>query len=361
MFIKRAWQFVLDRLVAGIPFQGLRRAVRYRLLQRRATVPATHKKYGRIWFPPYNLGCELLSREPELYNAQGERLRSFFIRDFLFAHNPEAHSKHFLWNRYDFGLKTHFYTHWSMLETMGRPEEKFGWLLESEALVPGDYRIFQKHKTLNREFTAVFTFSEQVLNSIDNAVFFPGCAQVWYGQGANGGTICADACERKTKNISIVSSFKTSCALHEARVALARKFKAGNLVDAFGTFDGGAPCKIADSLTDYRYSVIVENYISPYFFTEKITNCFAAMTVPVYVGASKINEFFNEDGIIRVRPEDLGRIDTILAQCGEKDYAQRLPAIRDNYQRAQRYLNVFDYLYEEYRKVSRCQPLAQEK
>ena len=47
-------------------------------------------------------------------------------------------------------------------------------------------------------------------------------------------------------------------------------------------------------------ALIIENDITPYFFTEKITNCFISQTIPVYLGATQIHKFFNTDGIITI-------------------------------------------------------------
>jgi len=137
----------------------------------------------------------------------------------------------------------------------------------------------------------------------------------------------------KSKNISIVSSNKKSCALHKLRSDWAMMFKQNGKVDTFGTFDGGNFVPAFDTLKDYRYSIVVENAILPYWFTEKILNCFATYTVPVYVGHPNMLKRFNPDGIIFV---------------GEKDFDQRLPAVLDNFQRVQAYKNSYDRLWEKY-------------
>jgi len=152
----------------------------------------------------------------------------------------------------------------------------------------------------------------------------------------------------KSKNISIVSSNKKSCALHKLRSDWAMMFKQNGKVDTFGTFDGGNFVPAFDTLKDYRYSIVVENAILPYWFTEKILNCFATYTVPVYVGHPNMLKRFNPDGIIFVGEKDFDRIEDIIKQCSEKDYEQRLPAVLDNFQRVQAYKNSYDRLWEKY-------------
>ena len=74
------------------------------------------------------------------------------------------------------------------------------------------------------------------------------------------------------------------------------------------------------------------------------------MTVPIYLGATKIDKFFNPDGIIQISLNDLDNIDKILLQCNEEDYMNRLSAVKDNYNRVQNYLNIEDYIYTNYLK-----------
>ena len=138
------------------------------------------------------------------------------------------------------------------------------------------------------------------------------------------------------------------CHLHEVRIVLSQYCKRNNWADTFGTFDGGPICCIDDSLKDYRFSIIIENDVSDYFFTEKLTNCFAAQTIPIYLGARKINEFFNDDGIISISENQLDDIESILKSCTVKYYEEHIEAIKDNYQRAYSYRNMYDWLYEHY-------------
>ena len=236
-----------------------------------------------------------------------------------------------------------------MLETMGKPSSKYGMLLESPAIVPDDYLIFEKNKTLSDDFDLIFTYDDKILDTVKNARFFPFFAAPWYG-GDFGGKMIPDGYKYKTKNVSIISSDKRMCHLHDVRIAIARKCKNMGWADTFGTFDGGSFVKNGISLEDYRYSIVVENDLSPLFFTQKITSCFASQTIPIYLGTKSIGKFFNTDGIIQISENDIDNLDKILVQCSEKDYMARLTAIQDNYKRVLQYMNMFDWLYEKYLK-----------
>lgn len=308
-----------------------------------------HRKDEIFYYPIYNINAPMSSRKLKVYNKDGEAMDSFFIRDFHRASNPNWNNgKYFIWDRFNYGLDTHFYTHWAMLETMGQPVKKYGMMLETREIAPRDYEIFNLNKGLDREFESIFTFDDKMLEEVENAKFYPVCAAVWYGVDDSPVQLNPKAYENKEKNISIVSSNKVNCDLHKFRIELARKCKREGMADAFGTFDGGAYSDISDSLKDYRYSIVIENTLSDYFFCEKITNCFAAQTIPVYLGARKISDFFNSDGIICIEKPEINMVEKIIKQCNEKEYENRLSAVLDNYKRVQEYLNMDDYLYTHY-------------
>lgn len=244
----------------------------------------------------------------------------------------------------------HFYKHKAILETMnnnGGGGAKYAYFSESESIIPKDYEIFQTHKGIHKDFQAVFTFSEKLLHTLENAKFIPATG-FWYGQ-ERGCDIQLDekVYQIKDKNISMVCSHKILCQMHRIRHSIAQKALDSKKVDIFGKFNGGKylPHK-ADSLQKYRFQIVIENDITAYYFTEKILDCFVAQCIPIYLGASKIDQFFNSDGIITFTPDT--PLEEIFKMCNEKEYLNRLEAVLDNYHRALPYKNVNDMLYEEY-------------
>lgn len=156
--------------------------------------------------------------------------------------------------------------------------------------------------------------------------------------------------KRKTKNVSMISSAKEMCHMHLVRKKLAFHCKEHGLADTYGKFDGGAYCPIELPFKDYRYSIVVENNIEPFYFTEKIMNAFAAQTIPIYLGATEIGRFFNANGIIQIGLDDCNHIENILKRCTPEEYERRLPAVIDNFNRAMRLAaqTRFDDLYVQY-------------
>ena len=313
------------------------------LLRRKKSPQIYHKIYGYINQPCYNNRIAFRNGSSNLYNEFGERLEEFFFRDTIWANTPYRMSRYFTWDRYNFGLKTHFYTQNSMLETVGYPEKKYGCLVESEGITPHDYELFKKHKGLQKDFDLIFTHSEKILNEVENARFVPFCASLFGSKYAP-----ANQHKFKKKKISICYSHKTNTQLNKYRLELAKLCEKEKLADTYGTFNGGPFVLIDTTLKDYRYTFCIENIERPLFFTEKIICAFANQTIPIYLGASKIDKFFNPDGIIKITTKT--NIPKLVKQLTEEEYQNRLPAIMENYEKAKNYINPWDYMYKNYFK-----------
>lgn len=101
----------------------------------------------------------------------------------------------------------------------------------------------------------------------------------------------------KTKNISIIASAKRESPGHILRHIVVDTYK--NVIDAFG--GGYKPIKDKEEgLSDYYFSFAIENIKTDGYFTEKITDCFATGTIPIYWGDETISDHFFEEGIIRL-------------------------------------------------------------
>ena len=303
--------------------------------------------------PVYNRDAVLSSNEPEIYSASGRRLHVFFISDIGSAHTPYGLSpvEYILWDRYNFGLKTHFYDGDEVFLTAGNPDRRFAAIGESRSIIPKSYKRFERNRSyIENEFDLLFTNDAVLLDTFRNAKFVPYSANYWYGMNDES-AISPDNYQKKDKNISIIASNKTMCRMHLVRQETARRCLREGLADAFGNFAGnseGSYVPIELPFQRYRFSIVIENNITPYYFTEKITNCFISQTIPVYIGATEIGKFFNPDGIISISLPDLDRLEEVLKQCTPEEYERRLPAVLDNFERVKEYANPCDYMYTRY-------------
>lgn len=100
-------------------------------------------------------------------------------------------------------------------------------------------------------------------------------------------------------------------------------------IDFFGKDSNYIADKMV-GLLPYRYSIAIENTSEPYYFTEKITDCFLAYTVPVYYGCKNIGKYFPEKSFINIDIEDpVKAIRNIRKIIDNDDWQQRLDALQE--------------------------------
>lgn len=76
------------------------------------------------------------------------------------------------------------------------------------------------------------------------------------------------------------------------------------------------------------FNICIENSRHENYFTEKIKDCFATRTVPIYVGCPNIGKFFNIEGIIVA--DNWHRAIDICRCLTPDDYRNRKESIEDN-------------------------------
>ncbi len=57
-------------------------------------------------------------------------------------------------------------------------------------------------------------------------------------------------------------------------------------------------------IASYRYSLAIENYAGPDYWTEKLADCFLAWTMPIYFGCTNITDYFPDEAMIRIDIDD---------------------------------------------------------
>jgi hypothetical protein len=134
----------------------------------------------------------------------------------------------------------------------------------------------------------------------------------------------------KEKNISCIVSNLRQLKGHLRRLAfveLLKKEIPG--IDFFGKGFNYLPDKM-DGLLPYRYSIAMENSSQPYYFTEKINDCFLAWTVPIYYGCENIGKFYPEKSFIKIDIEDPRRALTEIKDIiANDDCTLRLRAVQE--------------------------------
>ena len=148
----------------------------------------------------------------------------------------------------------------------------------------------------------------------------------------------------KTKLLSVIASGKAGTVGHSWRwdLAIALKKYFGTLVDLYGFGHNPIPDKRI-AIDPYVFSVVVENDQSDFYVTEKVVDCLIGWSIPIYSGASQLDELLG-DNVPRIPFGcHTDKAITIIKQvisCGGLSF-HSLMTLRKN---AIRNLNLFDVI-----------------
>ena len=129
------------------------------------------------------------------------------------------------------------------------------------------------------------------------------------------------------------------CEGHQNRLSWAQKLQ--GKVDFYGRGFNEIQSK-EEGLVDYMFSIAIENASYESYFTEKIQDCFATATIPVYYGSPDIGKFFNPKGLITLTD------DFDASQLTEEVYYDKLEAVKENLEIVKDFLINEDYIYKTY-------------
>jgi hypothetical protein len=213
-----------------------------------------------------------------------------------------------------------------------KSKNKFLWLCESRGITP-EQNNFLKHNYdfLKQVYKKIFVHDYELLKLGDSCIYCPPAANMTW--------VVDRQIYYKSKMVSMISSGKNFCAGHEYRNKKLQEFKNTNYpVDYYGrSFN---PFKIKeDVLRDYYFSITIENERYSNYYTEKLMDCFATGTIPVYHGTPEVSTMFNMDGIIILDSDfDINTLSSDL-------YFSKMDAIKDNFERCINHESADDYIF----------------
>lgn len=134
----------------------------------------------------------------------------------------------------------------------------------------------------------------------------------------------------KTKDISWILSRLSFLPMHRRRLSFLNFLYQNDVqIDVFGRGFHYIPDKW-QGLAPYRYSIAVENFSRPYFWTEKLADCFLSWTIPLYYGCTNLKDYFPGESFIEIdidRPAaSLSKIRGVLST---EDWQARVPALQE--------------------------------
>ena len=222
---------------------------------------------------------------------------------------------------------------------------KFIWLLESREIIPDQYKFIED----NYDFVAsrvdgIFTADQRLTHEVGPDGKFLYClsnAAPW---------VMDRDIYTKSKLVSMIASNKGYTEGHRRRLKVVQAY-----VDKFGQDDlygwgltHELPLKEKSrGLREYMFSFACENANYPTYFTEKLTDCFACGTIPVYYGTAGVAQYFDADGIIFLdqnSPWENIPWDKLTPEY----YESKKDVIKENFEIAKSMRVAEDYMYGNY-------------
>jgi hypothetical protein len=228
--------------------------------------------------------------------------------------------------------------------------KKFAWFCESRIVRYQVFEDIRNNLTKYKEsYHKIFTCDEELL-SLDKDLFvfaFSGSNLPWT-------PLDEYSLNNKTKLVSLLASPNASTEGHKNRIRMAERFK--DSVDLYGGIFGSKKIGVNDgehyhhkkkteALKDYMFSITIENCKYNTYYTEKITDCFANGTIPIYYGTEKISDYFNTDGIIFLNDN------FNLSDISVNVFQSKLTAIMDNFYKVRKMRGSDDYLMDRIKEV----------
>ena len=230
------------------------------------------------------------------------------------------------------------YDHRGGFEYTGE-KKKVLWLSESRSITREQhFDLYDNHKAFVEVYDLVLTHCRDIIKKNTDIVYTPNASNLAW--------IEEPKIYKKTRMTSMLCSGKAQCTGHLVRNAWANELKTH--LDLFGRNIRPVD-KVEEALCPYMFSVVIENESYPTYFTEKIMNCFATGTIPVYHGSPDIGDYFNMDGIILL--DSVGQVCNLT----EDDYHSRRDAIDDNLDRCMNHPMADDVVFDEVMERLLCQ------
>tara|TARA_R110000803_G_scaffold188962_1_gene251414 strand:- start:34 stop:831 length:798 start_codon:yes stop_codon:yes gene_type:complete len=212
-------------------------------------------------------------------------------------------------------------------------KKNYVWLSESKTINKPLYDwCIDNVKFLEDNFELLFTHDKSLVGLSNKFKLVTCSAKPW---------VKDVGIHTKSKLVSMIASNKVMCDEHRYRQEVIRKYS-GKL-DHYGRGYRNITNK-EEGLNDYCFSIAMENHTYSLAFSEKITDCFATGTIPIYYGTPEISEVFNPDGIIMLT--DDFKIEDLSFEL----YYSKMDAIKENYEIVTNMSVAEDYIYEKFIK-----------
>lgn len=215
------------------------------------------------------------------------------------------------------------------------------------------YSILSYPREYRKQFGLVCSCQENINH--EHIIYTPAILPWYIGATFNEGVgICrldyddfkAMSTPAKTKLISVITSNKAFTQGHQDRINFVEKLKGyyGDKLDVFGRGYNDFDDKW-DVLAPYKYHIAIENSVSNYYWTEKLSDCFLAETFPIYYGCKNINDYFPPEACQAIDIHNFESCIKTIDNIIEKDvFSERSSFLHTSKKLVLEDYNMFNYL-----------------
>lgn len=213
---------------------------------------------------------------------------------------------------------------------------KIAWIIEPPQI---DSRCYQHIHKVEDYYDYIFTYDTNLLSRSPKykKMNFGAC---W---------VVEENCKiyEKDKLVSIVASNKRFAPGHQFRHEVIEKLHGKHNFDLWGSgynsFENTTEERMKP-FKDYRYNIVIENGRVENYFTDKIIDCFAVGSIPIYWGDPKIKDLFDERGFYTFNT--IEELDYILTnKVSKEDYDSKIEYIIENYKRFKEYASPDRWMF----------------
>jgi hypothetical protein len=216
---------------------------------------------------------------------------------------------------------------------LSRVERVFGLHMEPEDyIIKLRYNTIEEHQLTSR----FYTNSEKLLEA--SGLYVRSPPYVHFHSGKSWDFLNNIKIPEKEFVIGMVTSDLSTLAGHEKRLNFVRRID-----------ESGVDCKIwgrGDNLLSFknyrgfllnkwdahsrcRYSIVIENSVSPEYWSEKFADAILGYSLPLYFGATDLEKYFPAGSFVRIDIESEDCIEYIKELVLSNLYSNRLPFIKE--------------------------------
>jgi Glycosyltransferase family 10 (fucosyltransferase) C-term len=133
---------------------------------------------------------------------------------------------------------------------------------------------------------------------------------------------------QKQHALSWITSNLAVFAGHRSRLEFLDRLRSSVPFDLYGRGFNPIADKW-DGLAPYRYSIVVENFQNPYYWSEKIADPLLAWTMPIYFGCTRMGEYLPKGSFVAIDINDPTAVEQVQAIIASDLWERNIDAIAE--------------------------------